>query len=91
MSNFLSDRDFYAWTNEHAALLRAGRLSEAAIENIAEEIGDKGFDEKRELINRLAALLTQLLKWQFQPPLRGNSWQLIVKEQRYRDAVNPDF
>lgn len=38
--------------------------------------------EKRELVNRLAVLLTHLLKWQFQPALRGNSWRLTVREQR---------
>ena len=84
MSNSLYDRDFYAWANEQAALLRAGRLTEADIENIAEEIDSIGRGEKRELINRLAVLLTQLLKWQYQPALRGNSWRLTIEEQRYR-------
>lgn len=34
----LHDTDFHAWANKQAALLRAGRLSEADVENIAEEI-----------------------------------------------------
>ena len=84
MSNSLYDRDFYAWANEQAALLRAGRLTEADIENIAEEIESIGRSEKRELINRLVALLTHLLKWQFQPAFRGNSWRLTIEELRYR-------
>ena len=84
MSNSLYDRDFYAWANEQAALLRAGRLSEADIENIAEEIESVGRGEKRELINRLTVLQTHLLKWQFQPAFRGNSWRLIIEEQRHR-------
>jgi uncharacterized protein DUF29 len=84
MSNSLYDRDFYAWANEQAALLRAGRLTEADIENIAEEIDSIGRDEKRELINRLAVLLSHLLKWQFQPAFRGNSWRLTIEEQRNR-------
>lgn len=84
MSNSLYDRDFYAWANEQAALLRAGRLTEADIENIAEEIDSIGRGEKRELIDRLAVLLTHLLKWQYQPALRGNSWRLTIEEQRYR-------
>ena len=37
-------------------------------------------------VNRLAVLLLHLLKWQFQPGLRGNSWRLTVEEQRYRLA-----
>jgi hypothetical protein len=84
VSNSLYDEDFYAWANEQAALLRAGRFGEADIENIAEEIETMGRSEKRELVNRLAVLLHHLLKWQFQPGLRSNSWRLTVAEQRYR-------
>ena len=82
----LYDRDFYAWANEQAALLRAGKLSSADIEHIAEEIESMGRSEKRELVNRLCVLLLHLLKWRFQPGLRGNSWRLTIKEQRYRLA-----
>lgn len=43
-----------------------------------------GRSEKRELVNRLAVLLLHLLKWQFQPGRRGNSWRLSIREQRLR-------
>jgi len=78
----LHDKDFYAWANEQAGLLRAGRLSEADIEHIAEEIESMGKSEKRELINRLTVLLLHLLKWQHQPVLRSKSWCLTIEEQR---------
>ena len=45
----LYEQDFYAWAHEQAALLRAGALSAADIENIAEEIESMGRGEKREL------------------------------------------
>ena len=45
VKNSLYDRDFYAWANEQAALLRAGRLADADIENIAEEIETMGRSE----------------------------------------------
>ena len=64
------------------ALLRAGRLAEVDIEHVAEEIESMGRAEKRELVSRLKLLLLHLLKWQFQPALRGTSWRLTVKEQR---------
>jgi hypothetical protein len=80
------DRDFYAWANEQAALLRAGRLAEADIAHIAEEIESMGRSEKRELINRLTVLLLHLLKWQYQPILRGASWEATIKVQRNRLA-----
>ncbi len=83
MSNSkLYERDFYAWANEQAALLRANRLEQADIENIAEEIESMGRSEKRELVNRLIVLLLHLLKWQYQPGLRGSSWSSSIRVQR---------
>ncbi|MGH7153310.1 MAG: DUF29 domain-containing protein [Acetobacteraceae bacterium] len=78
----LYEHDFYAWANEQATLLRARRLSEADIEHIAEEIESMGRTEKRELVSRLTVLLLHLLKWQFQPGLRGNSWRNTIRVQR---------
>jgi hypothetical protein len=84
MSNTLYERDFYAWANEQAALLRAGKLDHVDIENIAEEIESMGRSEKRELVSRLTVLLLHLLKWRHQPAFRGTSWRLSIEEQRYR-------
>lgn len=80
----LYEKDFHAWANEQAALLRAGHLSNADILNIAEEIESMGRSERNQLTNRLAVLMAHLLKWQFQPNLRGNSWRLTIREQRRR-------
>ena len=82
MSNASYESDFYAWANEQAALLRAGNLSQADVEHIAEEIESMGRSEKHELINRLSVLLSHLLKWQFQPAFQGRSWLFTIKEQR---------
>jgi hypothetical protein len=80
------DRDFYAWANEQAALLRAGQLAQADLEHIAEEIESMGRTEKRELVSRLTVLLLHLLKWRFQPESRSRSWRLSVQEQRLQVA-----
>jgi hypothetical protein len=76
------EKDFYAWTVHNAKLLREGKLSEVDIEHIAEEIESMGKSERRELINRLAVLIAHLLKWQFQPERRSNSWKYTIEEQR---------
>lgn len=80
--NTAYDTDVIAWANEQAALIRAGRFDLLDLENIAEEIEDVGKSEKRELANRMAVLLSHLLKWQFQSGRRGASWQRTIKEQR---------
>jgi len=82
MGASLYETDFYAWANEQAALLRAGKLSSADVEHIAEEIESMGRSEKRELVSRLRILLHHLLKWEHQPSHRGNSWRLSIANAR---------
>ena len=88
MTNYNSD--FYGWTQEQAALLKAGRLSEIDIENLIEEVETMGRSEKRELNSRLTVLLVHLLKWQFQPIRRGNSWRITIEQQRleFKDVLD---
>ncbi len=81
MSN-LYDRDFYAWTNEQAGLLREGGLSSADVANIAEEIETLGRNEKRELRSRLSVLFLHLLKWRHQSIRRSRSWELSITNAR---------
>lgn len=76
------EQDFYGWTQEQAALLRAGQLNDLDIANLIEEVESMGRSEKRELESRLVILLHHLLKWHFQPVRRGRSWQLTIKAQR---------
>ena len=77
----LYERDFYAWTEEQAALLRAGQYTFADIENIVEEIETMGRGENREMVNRLAVLMMHLLKWEFQPVFQSRSWRSTINEQ----------
>ncbi|MGD1037718.1 MAG: DUF29 domain-containing protein [Roseiarcus sp.] len=78
----LYDQDFYAWSRQQAELLRAGKLAQADLEHIAEEIESMGKTEKRELVSRLTVLLLHLLKWRYQPEGRGNSWRLSIANAR---------
>ena len=76
------ETDIIAWSKEQANLLRSGKLSAIDVEHIAEEIEDVGKSEQRELANRMAVLLSHLLKWQYQPERQSGSWQRTIKEQR---------
>ena len=86
----LYEQDFYAWSREQAELLRAGKLRQADIDHIAEEIDSMGRTEKRELISRLSVLLLHLLKWRHQPEKRGASWEASIRVQRNRLADHLD-
>jgi hypothetical protein len=76
------EHDFYAWSMQNAELVRQGRWEEIDQENVAEELEYMGKREKRELVNRLAVLLAHLLKWQFEPERRSNSWKYTIENQR---------
>ena len=76
------DRDFHAWSMEQARLIRTLTIPGLDSENVAEEIESLGRSDKRELLNRTTVLLAHLLKWQFQPERRGQSWRATVNEQR---------
>ena len=82
MSNSLYERDFYAWANEQAALLRAGNFSAADIEIIGEELDTLGRGEQRELTSRLASVLALLLAWEAMPEQRGRRSSLAIREKR---------
>lgn len=79
--------DYYGWTLEQAALLRSGRINEADILHLTEEIESLGNSERSELESRLEVLLQHLLNWQFQPNRRGASWRLTIQEQRKRISI----
>ncbi len=77
------ERDFYAWTQEQANLIRQGKLSEIDTLHLIDEIESMGRSEKRALKSRLAVLLMHLLKWQYQPAFRGTSWTVTIRNQRW--------
>ena len=79
------EQDLYAWLTSNADLLRQGRLSEIDAEHIAEELEDMGKSERRAIESYLGVLILHLLKWRYQPSLRGPSWQQSIDNAR--DAI----
>ena len=78
----LYEIDYYTWLVQNAALIRDGRVSEADLENIAEELEDMARGEKRALGSQFVVLIQHLLKWQLQPRRRSKSWRLSIDNAR---------
>lgn len=76
------EQDFYSWALRQAALLRAGRLAELDIANIAEELETLGRAEFNSLVSALRVLTLHLLKWDHQPEKRSRSWVVSIVVQR---------
>ncbi|MFN9558485.1 MAG: DUF29 domain-containing protein, partial [Dolichospermum sp.] len=62
--------------------LKENRFNDIDIPNLIAEIESMGKSEKRELKSRLIVLLIHLIKWQYQPEKRSESWRSTITEQR---------
>ncbi len=78
----LYEQDFYLWTQTISHHLKENNFNEIDTPNLIEEIKCMGRSEKRGLKNRLIVLLMHLLKWQYQPEKRSESWRSNISEQR---------
>ncbi|WP_088890205.1 DUF29 domain-containing protein [Leptolyngbya ohadii] len=76
------DKDFYRWTQEQSLLLGNRDWESLDVEHLIEEIESLGKQQEKELVSRFRILLAHLLKWQFQPERRSNSWKATIREQR---------
>lgn len=74
--------DFNLWAQQTARLLREHRWQDLDLENLVEEIEDLGKREKRGIISQLTRLLLHLLKWQYQPQRRSDSWLDSITDAR---------
>jgi hypothetical protein len=75
------EADFCTWALHNAQLLREGRWSEIDVRHLAAELEDMG-NNKQELTSRFIVLIGYLLKWEYQPDHRSNSWRGSINEQR---------
>jgi hypothetical protein len=80
----LYDNDIVAWAARQSDALRRRAANEVDWDNVAEEIADVGRSEEREVESRLAIACEHLLKWEFQPYRRSNSWRASVAQARTR-------
>jgi hypothetical protein len=78
----LYDRDFYAWTQEQAKLIKEGSLDRLDLTHLLDEVEGMGAKEKSELKSRLARLIMHLLKWNYQPAKQSRSWKNTIYDQR---------
>jgi len=74
--------DFNFWVEQTTQLLREQRWQDIDLENLIEEIQDLGKSERRAITSQLTRLLLHLLKWQYQPQRRSDSWLDSITDAR---------
>jgi hypothetical protein len=75
--------DFALWLSEQVKALQQGQFQRLDVENLVEELSSLGVSEKRALGSQLARLFMHLLKWQYQPEKRSQSWEYSIVNARH--------
>ena len=76
------EADYVRWILDQTKSLREGAGDKLDLPNIAEELGDLGRSDRRAVASHLKNLILHLLKWQFQPQRRTQSWSLSIENAR---------
>lgn len=74
--------DFNSWIDHTTQLLRDHRWQDIDVAHLIEEIQDLGKSEQRAIASQLTRLLMHLLKWQYQPQRRSDSWLDSITDAR---------
>lgn len=82
----LYNQDFDAWIQQQVYLLKKGDLNALDAKHLIEELEEMGKSNYNELESCFTVLIAHLLKWQYQPEKRSNSWLGSMREQRIRIA-----
>jgi hypothetical protein len=80
--NVTYDQDLVRWARETAELIREGSWQAVDVEHLAEELEDLSKSERRAIASQLVRLLLHLLKWQYQPERRSDSWIDSITDAR---------
>ncbi|MEG3438466.1 DUF29 domain-containing protein [Pannus brasiliensis CCIBt3594] len=74
--------DFNSWVTQTTRLLRESRWHEIDVTHLIEEVENFGKSERRAIASQLTRLLRHLLKWQYQPQRRSDSWLDSITDAR---------
>lgn len=78
------EADYAAWLDSQVALLKADRWVEVDKVNLIDEVESLGRSEFRRFVSAFEIVVAHMLKWDFQPSHRSNSWIASIDEHRAR-------
>ena len=76
------DSDLITWAKQTAVLLREQRWSEVDWGHLIEEVEDLGKSERSAIGSQMERIILHLLKWEYQPQRRSDSWLDSINDGR---------
>ena len=76
------DTDLTLWADRTARLLREKRWEEVDWEHLIQEVEDLGKSERSAIGSQMERVMLHLLKWEYQPQRRSDSWLDSINDGR---------
>ena len=76
------ERDLVLWAQATAQLLREQRWEAIDLAHLIEEVEDLGKSERSAIGSQMERIMVHLLKWQYQPQRRSDSWLDSINDGR---------
>ncbi len=84
MNTTLYDTDYNLWLDRTISLLKEKRFEEIELPQLIEEMQALSGKDKSAIASNLIIVILHLLKYQYQPQKRTNSWLSSIAEHRDR-------
>jgi hypothetical protein len=76
------EQDLVLWAKTTAQLLREQRWEAIDLPHLIEEVEDLGKSERSAIGSQMERIMVHLLKWQYQPQRRSDSWLDSINDGR---------
>ena len=78
----LYETDIIEWVEQQVSLIQERRYSEVDWPHVLEEIEDLSKRERDRFLSSIRLIIQHLLKWEYQPEQRSQSWAITIKRER---------
>jgi uncharacterized protein DUF29 len=83
----LYEADETAWLDAMTELIQLGHCEDLDFAHLGEYLGDMALRDRREVASRMLTYTAHVLKWEYPPEKRSNSWRATIIEQRKQLAM----
>ncbi|MDJ0597378.1 MAG: DUF29 domain-containing protein [Crocosphaera sp.] len=78
----LYETDINEWVEQQVKLIKQKQYAQVDWDNIIEEIEDLSKRERDKFLSAIRLIIHHLLKWEYQPEKRSNSWLTTIRRER---------
>ena len=78
----LYETDINEWVEQQVKLIKQKQYDQVDWDNIIEEIEDLSKRERDKFLSAIRLVIHHLLKWEYQPEKRSQSWLVTIRRER---------